>query len=377
MIKVLHVVTFLGRGGLEVWLLELLKKIDKNKFHVDVVVQSEKEGLYDSDIEALGFKVLRCKGRGNPLTFSWHFSKLLDQHGPYDVVHSHLHHFSAFPLLVARLKGTKACISHCHSILYSGQKKKSLIKLLYLGVTAYLIDKVSVYGYGCSRGAVADLFGDNWEKKPRREVLHCGVNVPEPSSPAQLTRLREEFDLNRDDKIIGHVGRFTYPKNHNFIIDIAESLVKERKDFVFILAGEGELREGLEARVAANENLSGRIKFLGGRDDVWELLQIMDIFIFPSHYEGLGLALVEAQAAGLPCVVSDTVPTESHVLQEKVFPLPLKDSLEAWVSTLNKLLDQGLKDTTAGVLAVKNSTHNIDNCLNYLESRYSELASNK
>lgn len=373
MIRVLHVVTFLGRGGLEVWLTNLLKIADKERYYFDVVVQVENEGLFDQQIRDLGFKVIPCLGKGNPLKFSANFYKILREYGPYDVVHSHIHHFSAFPLLVAKLSGVKACIAHSHSNPYENRKSLSRIKRIYLALTEFTLNRVADFGLGVSSLTMTDLYGDNWQTRSDRQVLHCGIDLAPFEKTTDRTQMCQALGIAPDKKIVGHIGRFIDSKNHALIFKIARQILLQRNDIVFLLVGNGPLLKKYQDMIDSDEAYCGKVFLTGDRSDVSDLLSIMNVFLFPSLFEGLGLALVEAQAAGLPCVIADTIPVESYVVREQIQVLSLASPTGKWSEAILENIDSKEKKFREGLNAVRHSSHNLDTSLVELMRLYESL----
>ena len=367
--RILHVVTFMGRGGLEVWLMEIMRRTDRTKYHYDILVQSDVEGLFDEEIRTLGFNVIQCPSRGKPLKLLYLFSKVLFKNKKYDVVHSHIHHPSAFILAIAKLFRVKMTVTHSHNICYADRSDLSIIRKLYLSVSEFLLKYVSDYGFGVSDGASEELFGKDFRNKTNRSTLYCGVPVVKTRPIDDINAFKKGLGIDPDKIIIGNVGRFNYQKNHDLIFDVFQNVLKTRKDVVLMLVGEGELKESFQNKVK-NLKLDDNIKFLGDRSDVPDLLQIMDMFFFPSRFEGLGLALVEAQVAGLPCLLSDTIPKDAHIVKDLIRVVSLDDSIEYWTTEFNDLLQNNIKNPQLGYDTVLASPHNVENCKVVLEALY-------
>ncbi len=332
--RVLQVVTHMNRGGLETMLMNYYRHIDRSNVQFDFLVHRYERAAYDDEIEELGGMIYRLP-RLNP--FSRSYLKQLDQffqEHPYQIVHSHLDCMAGIPLKYAKKNGVPVCIAHAHS---SSQTKdgKYPLKLFFKNN----IPKYSDFRFACGKEAGIWMFGD-----ARFDILKNAI----PSKmycfdQKTAMEVREEFGIPDDTLLIGHVGRFCVPKNHSFILMIFQSILAKRNTAKLLLAGDGELRQMIEKK-AEELGISEHIIFAGIRSDVARLLQAMDVFLFPSLYEGLPLAIVEAQAAGLPCLISDKVPMECKIT-DLVQQIPLSESPECWAETAMEAATQKRRNT--------------------------------
>jgi glycosyltransferase involved in cell wall biosynthesis len=213
------------------------------------------------------------------------------------------------------------------------------------------------------------LFGTDWSQRPRTRVLYCGLNfAPFATENAHREResARREFGIARDEIVLGHVGSFNPPKNHAFLAAIvAAALDRDPRVCVFCV-GAGPLSKSLEAQF---QRAGVRAIFSGLRSDVPRLLRAMDVFVFPSLYEGLPLALVEAQAAGLPCVVSTEVTREVDVVPGLIRWLPLAAGAGVWADAVLESACQP-SQAAAGLLAMRSSTFSVEASFKHLRSIY-------
>lgn len=179
-----------------------------------------------------------------------------------------------------------------------------------------MLKKFATDGLACSAQAAADLYGTRWRNDTRFKVLTCGINLA-PYKQLRFGReiIRKELGILAEDKyIIGHIGSFEKQKNHTFILDVFKELILINTRVLLLLISSGSLIDYIKKRVN-DEGLKDRVTFTGIRSDVPELLNAMDVFFFPSLFEGLGLALIEAQVSGLPCLISDVIPEEADVVK--------------------------------------------------------------
>ncbi len=199
------------------------------------------------------------------------------------------------------------------------------------------LHKHTTLGLAVSQCAADSLFGADWSSDPRFRISYCGIDLAPFRAQADRQSVRGEFNIPADAFVVGHVGRFDYQKNHKFLIEIFAALAKRRPDARLLLIGEGPLRPEIEAQVAQAQ-LTDRVIFAGARPDVPRLMTTaMDAFVFPSHFEGLPLVLLEAQAAGLPCLLADTVAEETTVNTALVRRLSLSRAPETWCDELARL----------------------------------------
>ena len=320
-IRVLHVVTYMGRGGLETMLMNCYRHIDRNRVQFDFLVHRSFKADYDSEIIKLGGKIYRLP-RLNP--FNPVYLKKLDaffeEHPEYQIIHVHQDCMSSVVLKEAERCGVRVRIAHSHS---SNQSKdiKYLIKLFYRNyISNYATDLFACSadaGKWMFRGAPFSILNnaiDSREFKFNSEVRHA---------------IREQTCVHDACTVIGHVGRFDAAKNQSFLLDIFSEIVKREPNAKLLLVGDGPLRKQIENK-AAGLGLSDRVIFTGVRSDVADLMQAMDILVFPSKNEGLPVTLVEAQAAGLPCVISDSIPRDAVITKDLVTTRSLQDSPAKW-----------------------------------------------
>lgn len=328
-IRVLHVVTHMNRGGLETMIMNYYRHIDRNKVQFDFLTHREGKKDYDDEIEKLGGKIFHLPSL-NPFSKNYlnQLNRFFEEHKEYKIVHSHLDCMSAYPLKVAKKYGVPVRIAHSHT---TSQKKD--LKYWVKMYSKRNIPKYATELFACSENAGRWMFG-----KENFTVIKNAIDTKKYIYNKDIaTAKRKELGVS-ERLVIGHVGSFNYPKNHEFLIDIFEEVLKMRKDAVLVLIGKGELERKIKEKVK-KRNLEDSVLFLGIRGDVPELLQTMDVFVFPSLYEGLGIAAIEAQVSGIPCLISDRVPEECQVTS-CVTVLPLKKNASIWGKTIVKIASE-------------------------------------
>lgn len=370
-IRILHVVGGMNRGGIETWLMHVLRHIDRDRFQMDFLVHTAEPCAYDDEVYAIGSKIIHCLNLSQPWIYAANFRRILHECGPYDIVHSHVHHFSGYVLYLAKQAGIPVRIAHSHNDTSAVEAKAVWHRRLYLALTKNWIARYATMGLGCSHKAVANLFGSDWQSDPRWRVLYCGINLTPFQKQVNSDSLRAELGIPTDAFVIGHVGRFAEQKNHVFLLEIAAEVAKREPKMRLLLLGEGSLRSDIEQKVL-QMGLSDRVIFAGIRPDVPEIMgSIIDIFLFPSLHEGLGLVLIEAQAAGLPCIFSSVVPDEADVVKPLVRRLSLSQPASEWAEGVLTQRDAGSTITKSDALAlVETSPFNIETSVKQLESIY-------
>ncbi len=333
-IRILQVTGGMDRGGVEAWLMTVLRNIDRESYPIDFVVHTEKHCAYDDEIRSLGARIIPCMHPSKPALYARNFRRIVEEFGPYDVVHSHVHHFSGYVMWLAARLGIPVRIAHSHSDTSLQQSRARLHRKLYLGLMEHWVRRHATAGLAASTPAGQALYGSGWGRDPRWRTIYCAMDLGEFDADIDPAGVRSELGLPPDAFVIGHVGRISTPKNHSFLLGVLKHVAELAPDAWLLLVGDGPLRREIE-RKGEELGIADRMVLTGARDDVPRLLRgAMDVFVFPSILEGLGLALVEAQAAGLPCIVSDAVPVEAAVVEPLVRRLSLDQPLTDWAAAV-------------------------------------------
>jgi glycosyltransferase involved in cell wall biosynthesis len=363
--RILHIVGGLNRGGVETWLVQVLRHIDRGKYQFDFLVHGKGPFDYQSEVEALDSRVISCFSHTSPPRYARNFHRVLQRYGPYDCVHSHVHYFGGFPLLLARRAGISMRIVQSHLDTVQCDKESSIMRRGYAWTMKRMIWSSATKGIAVSERAADALFPSDWKECARWEVMPLGIDLEPFQRSVDRLKVRQELGIPQDAFVVGHVGRFVDQKNHLFLLDIAAELFKRVSNAVFLLLGDGPLRATVESRASAL-GLGNKVMFGGVRTDIARLMKgAMDAFVLPSRYEGLGLVVLEAQAAGLPCLISDVVPEEANAGVGLVFSASLKEPPAEWAGHLMRFC--GVKKATqdpsalAGFNSIQKSSAQLQN----------------
>ena len=297
------------------------------------------------------------------------YIQALDQffaaHAHYRIVHAHMDKMSGFVLRAAKKAGIPIRIAHSHNTSSEGD----LAAKAYKWMAGTYIASCATHFLACSTKAAQWLFAS---KGSRAVVIKNGIETEQFAySPALRSQVRQELHLADDAYVIGHVGRFFHQKNHAFLLELFARLHQERPEAVLVLAGDGPLREEMEKKVE-NLHLKKKVKFLGVRSDISRLLQGFDMFVFPSLHEGLPVTLVEAQGAGLPCLISDTITPEVDLGIQLVDRLPLNDQM-AWINQIKRIMARS-ESREIPALALSNQGYDIRNTAAWTEGFYLSIS---
>jgi glycosyltransferase involved in cell wall biosynthesis len=338
---------------------------------MDFLVHTPNKCSYDDEAQELGARIIYNPNPKNPLLYGYNFIRNYRKYGPYDIVHSHVHHYSGYVLFLAWLCGVPTRIAHSHSNTRKTEEGQGLFRRSYLQAMEMAIKKYATQGIAASRRAAESLFGPGWESDPRWQILYCGIDLEPFKKSVDKRSIRENVGIPEKSYVIGHVGRFAEPKNHKFLMQIAVEIVKRTDDVYFLLVGDGPLRPRMMER-AEELGLKERIIFTGVRSDVPDLmLGAMDLFLFPSLYEGLGIVLIEAQAAGLPCVISDVVPEEADIVKPLIHRVSLNLPAPSWAEKIIEMREKPTKIEAPEIaMCLFNCPFNINNCIKDLERIY-------
>lgn len=362
MIRVLVVEsTVFGYDGITNVMTNYYTYLDHSKIHMDIVTINPVSEKFKRILEKNGSKnyVLPFRNK-NPIKYISVLKKILKK-GEYDIIHVHgCSATMAVEMFAAKQSGVKVRIAHSHNTTCDHVKIDKLLRPFF--------DSLCNVGFACGQEAGKWLF-----PKKSFTVISNGIDLDKYQFNNKYRKeIREQFELE-NKIIIGHVGRFSEQKNHRKLIDIFREYGKRHDNAKLVLIGDGELREEIENRVK-NEKLD--VIFVGITDEVYKWLQAMDIIVFPSLFEGLPLGLVEAQAAGLPCVLSNTISPATKITDNLEF-IGLDSSLIEWTSEIDELLAKTDREKPKEIIrkTIQHAHFDIKQNCDELAEKYEELLS--
>lgn len=330
-VHVLVLDTVMDRGGAEAMIMNYMRNINRDIIKFDFLTNRDYRAAYEDEIESLGGKVYHMCPMypGKFHRYKKEVREFLKEHPEYKIIHSNLEERSYLPLKVAKKMGVPVRISHSHNRPL-GINPKLIVRYYF----RFMLKFYNTHMFACGEEAGDWLYG----KKNRNNVtiMNNAVDANQYRyNPEVSKEMKKQLGIE-GKKVIGHVGRFFPQKNHGFLIDIFNEIHKKDKDTVLLLVGGGELDDALKNQIkekVRNLGLEDAVEFLGVREDVDRIVQTFDVFLLPSLFEGLPVTMVEAQAAGLPCVISDKVPIQCD-LTGNVWVVPLEESPEKWADVV-------------------------------------------
>lgn len=360
-VRILHVIGVMNRGGAETMVMNLYRNINRDKVQFDFVEHTAERAVFDDEIEQLGGRIYHCPkftGKNYFAYRKWWDDFFKTNGSDYQIVHGHIGSTAAIYLAAAKKYG-KYTIAHSHNTNGNISAKEIMYRAL-----SQRVRNVADFFFACSNPAGRDRFGNKIEF----QILNNAIDTNQYAfSKAVRDEVRKEFNLS-DELVVGHVGRFSGQKNHDFLIDIFAQIKKEKPTAKLLLVGDGAEKNNIKNKVHQLQ-LDDSVIFTGVRSDVNRLLQAMDIFVFPSFFEGLPVTMVEAQAAGLPCVISDKVPDECIITDNLVTVKSLSDSCEEWARHILNRVNTVRIDTSD---QIKEHGFDISETSKWLEEFYIE-----
>jgi glycosyltransferase involved in cell wall biosynthesis len=333
----------MNRGGLETFIMNLYRNIDRSKVQFDFLVHSNKEGAFDQEIMALGGKIFSVPSRKQGvLKYRKALADFFNTHPEYKIIHSHISSLTnVSPLRVAKKYGVPCRIVHSHNIMQGGSRIHRYIhRINQLSLKSY-----ATHYFACSDLAAKWMYPKELYENHEFKLINNGIETEKFKFNKDVRiQKRKELGVN-NNYVIGHVGRFQTQKNHSFLIDIFKEIYVKNNDCVLLLVGDGELRREIETKVK-ELGLTENVIFTGVRSDIPELFQAMDVFVFPSFYEGWGIVLVEAQASGLECFTSNKVVPKEVDVADLVEFVDLDKSAQVWADKILNVYSYERNNTT-------------------------------
>lgn len=325
MIRVLHVIGAMDRAGAESMIMNYYRAIDRDRIQFDFLVHTDRHCDFDDEIEALGGRIHRLpRFTGlNYFQYKNACKRFFATHPEIDIVHGHIESCASIYLPAAREQGL---MTICHS--HQAKGPLSPFEIAFRLATVRNKHSADLY-MACSQKAGIDRFGSTVVESDRFSVLNNAIDLTTfDSTEEQRLHMKETLGVSKRP-VFGHVGRFTEAKNHLFLIDVFAKIVDEVPDAQLLLVGRGE-QEKMIRDIIGKKGLSDSVQFLGIRDDIPQVMAAMDVFLLPSLWEGLPVVAIEAQASGLPSLISSNISSEAAILPSTEM-LPITNA-DLWAS---------------------------------------------
>lgn len=332
-LRVLHVLGGVGLGGAESRIMDLYRQMDRDEIQFDFLVHRNdgKPQFYDEEIKSLGGRIYALPKFKvyNYFSYQKAVTSFFAMHHEFQVVQGHMTSTAAIYLPIAKRFGIPVTVAHARNAGVVKGPKGIATRYLRRG----LAKKADVL-FACSELAGEDVFGKEAMKQGRVKIIHNAIDVKRFAFHEKIRQeAREALEIT-DQLVLGHVGRFDYQKNHPYLLEVFAAVSQKRPDAVLLLLGDGQARPAMEER-CRELGIAERVRFLGNRKDTERYYQAMDVFLLPSFFEGLPGVLMEAQAAGLACIVSDTVTREAEAT-DLVSWISIDEPPERWAEEVIK-----------------------------------------
>lgn len=317
----------MDRGGISTYMMNYYRNMDRSKIQIDFVVHGFEKGSFDDEIRSMGGIIYNIPVKSKNYLGNINELRKIFNSGKYKIVHSHMDAMGYIALKEAKKTGIPIRIAHSHSTRHMTTNK---IKYILNEYARSKITKYATHFFACSNEAGKWLYGDKLIDNVK--IIHNAIDLDKFSyNESKQNNIIPQVNLN-DNIVFGHVGHFNYIKNHDFLIDIFKEINEMEENVLLMLVGDGEYREDIYNKVK-RLGLSNKVLFLGIRKDISSIMNVMDVFILPSIFEGLPVVGIEAQAKSLQCFISDSVTNEIAITDNVTF-LSLNSSAKEWANII-------------------------------------------
>ena len=369
-IRILRIVAVMNKGGIETQIMNIYRKLDRSKYQFDFLVTRDEKGLFDEEIENFGGKIYKIPSVRNVGIFKFikHVDDFFQNHQEYKIVHCHMNTWSGLFLNIAKKYNVPVRIAQSHSAQqgFKSSNLKSFIESNFKKTMKLFIKKGATHFWAVGEEAGEWLYG----KKIAQTDMEIVPNAKDLETfrydPSARENLRGSLGIPKDSFVIGHVGSFSPVKNHSFLINLFEQINKNKIESMLCLVGDGHLRNEIEKKVS-EIGLNEKILFLGLRNDVNKLMSVFDVLVLPSLFEGMPNVVIEAQAASLPCLVSDSITSEIDMGVGLVYFKSLEETKDVWLELLLNLPNNG---RPVEIKKIKQKGYDINSQIKWLENFY-------
>lgn len=361
-IRILHILQRMEPAGIQTFLMSIYRNIDRDKVQFDFLVHYKTPQIFDEEIEKMGGKIYRLSFREdfNLIKYIMDLKKFFKEHKEYHIVHGHMHALGGIYLKIARDNHVKVRIAHSHTNNTQNDIKKP-IKL----IMNKMYEKYATNLFACSETAGKYMF-----KSKKFTVINNGIDSQKFKFDINKRKeIRKELKLDNNTILIGSIGRFEKQKNQLFTIEIFNEFLKINKDSKLLLVGNGSMEKNIYNKV--NEmDLMNNVIFLKNRKDIDKIYCALDVFLFPSLFEGLGIVAVEAQTSGTPVICSNTLPKEIDI-SPLIYRMSLNENAKEWANKINEVIKNKLVHTDTTQYTI-NADYDIKEITKKLENFYIE-----
>lgn len=360
-VRVLQVFASLNIGGAECRMMDIYRNLDRTKIQFDFITMTDENQFFEPEIKELGGYIFRVDNPRRTFIIK-HIKdlvKIMKTHN-YQAVHSHTSYHCGIVSLAARIAGIKYRVAHART---TGSIQKGKIDRLNIQLGRTLVNFFSNKRLCISKDAGEFLYGKRAMRENEIIILPNAIDLS-PYENFYGFDKGIEFRI-KDHQVIGHIGRFYEMKNHKFLIDIFEKLIENGGKYKLILIGDGLLKDEIEG-IVLKKQLVEDVIFTGNRRDIPYLLSLMDVLIMPSFYEGLGGAVIEAQAAGIPCVISSNLPNEIDLGLGLIKRVSLNKSLETWINEVGNVVGHKIFDRERISEVFNEKNYTVEKAIEYL-----------
>ncbi|WP_370676032.1 glycosyltransferase [Pleomorphomonas sp. PLEO] len=371
--KVLHVVASMGYGGIQTWLIDLIKIANKRGVQMDILTYDAVEQPLAKVARDCGSNVYYVRSHRSIFSLLSALARVNRAGGGYKSIHAHNSFQNGLVMLIGLFLRVPVRISHSHNAPV--MKEESLPRAAYNATMRCILPVFSTHLFAVSNVAGEVVYGKHWKKSKKSSLAYCGRDFEAYKYiPERAASMREFLGLAPSAQIVGHVGRFHPQKNHAFLIDVFERVSMTVPEAYLVLVGGGDDQRQRELEdYVVHKGLSDRVKFLGARSDANILLQTFDLFILPSLYEGLPLVVLEALSSGRKCLLSNSITHEVDAIPELVTRLELSDGIEAWAGEIVRLIESDYPVTPAEAYdRITESGFSIEKSFETLNKTYSK-----
>lgn len=364
-IRILQIVPNMQQGGLENFIMNIYRNIDRKKVQFDFLVHYAEKKYFDDEIEKLGGKIFRFSLREDNKFFSYikQLNDFFKEHKEYNVIHCHMASMGFIIFLIAKKNGVKVRIAHSHNA-NTEKSFKGFVKRILIKPLKY----ISTVNFACSQKAGKFLFGNK-----KFEVVPNAIDVNKfKFSEEKRREYRNKLDITETQFVIGHIGRFNVQKNHKFIVNVFNKYLKINPNAILLLIGDGELIGSIKER-CIQLNIQDKVVFIGNVNNPYDYYSAMDLFILPSLFEGLPVVGVEAQANGLKCLFADNITKEVKLIDSSEY---LDLNIDNWVEKINEIFQNKKTDRGYTYKTILKSDFEITKTVQNMEKIYMNFNNN-